>query len=330
MANKKKINVLIVEDSIKTLVNYKFNRLYNQIWELVKKEIKDYFIFNEIKIKDITPNAFQKLENGEFDILIAPTLVDKKYINKISYSSPIYVCRPILINSSLDFKFKDYINFLKFYFSVWLKPFIILTTITLITGITYSIYKKKKITIPFISFSLGNISYINNNYNPFILIMFILVIFTIHFVYAITAAFSVNYLNSYDSLNDSIAGKKILVIESNLDINLIKRNKGIPIILKNKEVIKSGGIENYFFKNKDVADGCFISFLTKKGEDLITSNKMRKSSYYFGSYFGSFALNNKNDFLLSKINYAIHKLKINGDVHDVCIKGDLPSSTIIC
>ena len=55
-----------------------------------------------------------------------------------------------------------------------------------------------------------------------------------------------------------------------------------------------------------------------------------KILYYFGSYFSAFAVNNKNHFLLSKINYAINKLKMNGEIQDSCIKNDLPSSTIIC
>ena len=312
------------------MVEYKFNRLYNQVWNLVKKEIKDYFIFNEIKVKEITKKEYKQLENGEIDILVAPTAVNKEYIDKIIYSTPVYVSRPILVNSSINFNLKDYMNFVTFYISVWIKPFFILTSIILITGMIYYMVRNKKLDYELIGFSLGNISYINNHNNWFVLVMLILVIFTLHFIYAITAAFSVDYLNSYDGLNDSVENKKILVGDIGEDINLIKINKGIPIIIKKEDALKAGGIENYYFKNKHISDGCLLSYLTKKGENLITANKMKSSNYYFGSYFNAFALHKKNSFLLSKINSVIHKLKMYHVIQDYCLENDLPSSTVIC
>lgn len=48
--------------------------------------MKDHFIFNEIKIKKITTNTFQKLENGDFDILIYPTTIANKMKKSSSFA----------------------------------------------------------------------------------------------------------------------------------------------------------------------------------------------------------------------------------------------------
>lgn len=338
MSSKKKINVYLVNKDIIDEGNYIFNKVYIEIWKRIKEKLKHKYIFIEKTVDANYPKHLKELSEGKFDILVSGLNVTKERLNNNYFTIPIYVTRPCVLFPLISNNYQDFFTYLKFYTKIWIKPFITLIIFSLLISIL-DIILFKNINLNTLlksnSILIGNLGYLNTvKENKTYIKLFLIALihlFMMHFIFSYTTALSVKFINAYSSMDLSMRNKKILLADgSKENYQLIKRAGGIPIIISQQKIRDYGGIEEYYLSNQNEGDGVFVGFLSKRSEALLNSNKLKKSNYYFGSYYNGYAINRKNNELLMDINEVIHKLKSNGDIKNECERNDVPSNTVMC
>merc|ERR1711871_382824 len=337
MSIKKKINVYVVHKDVMDEENYIFNKVYISIWNKIKKALNHKYIFIEKKVAPEYKKYLKELSENGYDILISGLNITQERLLDNYFTTPIYVTRPCVLYPLIAINYQDFLTYLKFYSKIWIKPFItIIVFFVLISILDIILFKNinLKRLLNTNSILIGNLGYLNmikkNSTYIKLFLIALIHLFLMHFIFSYTTAISVKFINAYDSMDISIKNRKIFLPEGSIqDYRLVKNSGGIPVIISQQKIKQFGGIEQYYLHNKNKADGVFMGFLSKKAERLLYSNQLKKSNYYFGSYYNGYAINKKNKELLIDINEEIHKLKINGDIKIECERNDVPSDIVI-
>ena len=297
------------------------------LWNTVQKELEKegyQFIFYEGKKEPDWSGLFDKLDKGEYDIVIAPMLYNKERMLKSEFTFPFGY-----LESSLQY-YKPKVNFTLLFIQKVTPIIIFLILLSLL--ISYISYKYKgsyrNFIYTFYSFFglTSRLININNNKSLLNIVINILIYIIIFYIsislISILIAKTIHYKSFIDNIS-SLKNKKIVISSGDARIKYLKDNDAIPIIYgdKEKQIYKNSldfYLANYKKYNGVYFDGWELLQKKNVNNEGVIYKYDNKKYLLLSSVVGNvnnligFPMNKKKEDFVNKVQYYLTKFIFSG------------------
>jgi ABC-type amino acid transport substrate-binding protein len=324
---KKKIKVGILKNS----------KLILDFWIVLKSELNKKY---DIEIKELFAKEnlihydrmIDKIKKKDFDMLIGEFLITDKRYKQVDFTFPLYFIAPRIIYMPKNNNQFEYLLYIKYLISGWIKPISILLCFGLIIGfiINKSDSKRgfRRGVYHTISAFLGETSNLVSNTNTksvfsiisTVIALIFVYLFTIYFT-SITVVRSISYFKKSNKLEETVKGERIFV-DKNMpsgeqSYNSIKKRGGIPIEIKIDNNVSPKKYIDYYIKNSKSSEGIVITGVNLKS--IADENNLEISDLFITSSLPiSLPISKKNKDLLYDVNIILFSMKNDGSLEKIC------------